>query len=298
MPWNYIMGPLVGAVIGYITNDIAVKMLFRPLRPVKIGRFTLPFTPGIIPKNKARIGQAIAKAIQNSLLTEEMITETFLSESMCNKVKENINNWYESQLQNTMMVKDLITNYVDPEKYNQITNEIRVKLTINISNKIKSMEFGNIVAEEVVKAAKDKVQGTMLSFMMTDAILQPIAKQIGEGVDTYLDKNAAPLVRSFVDKEMEQMEETSIGKAIEKLDPYKEALEEAVLSLYTSLVNQYMSKIIIDLNISKMVEEKVNQMAVEEVEELVLSIMKNELSAVVNLGAVLGFIIGMINVFF
>ncbi|MEG0107985.1 MAG: DUF445 family protein, partial [Lachnospiraceae bacterium] len=55
---NWIAGPLIGAVIGYCTNYIAVKMLFRPLYPVKIGRFTLPFTPGMIPKGKERLAKA------------------------------------------------------------------------------------------------------------------------------------------------------------------------------------------------------------------------------------------------
>ena len=39
-----IAGPAIGAVIGYCTNYIAVKMLFRPLKPIKIGNRTLPFT--------------------------------------------------------------------------------------------------------------------------------------------------------------------------------------------------------------------------------------------------------------
>ena len=47
-----IAGPAIGAVIGYCTNYIAVKMLFRPLKPIKIGNRTLPFTPGIIPKGQ------------------------------------------------------------------------------------------------------------------------------------------------------------------------------------------------------------------------------------------------------
>ena len=38
-------GPVIGAVIGYFTNYIAVKMLFHPLKPVKIGGRTLLFTP-------------------------------------------------------------------------------------------------------------------------------------------------------------------------------------------------------------------------------------------------------------
>ena len=46
-----------------------------------------------------------------------------------------------------------------------------------------------------------------------------------------------------------------------------------------------------------MVEEKVRQMDVLEVEELVLSVMKNELNTIVNLGALIGLLIGILNVF-
>ncbi|MDD6065009.1 MAG: DUF445 family protein, partial [Firmicutes bacterium] len=53
MNWIQIFaGPAIGAVIGYCTNYVAVKMLFRPLKPIRIGKFTLPFTPGVIPKRK------------------------------------------------------------------------------------------------------------------------------------------------------------------------------------------------------------------------------------------------------
>ena len=48
---HYIAGPLLGAVIGYCTNWLAVKMLFKPLEPIKVFGRTLPFTPGVIPKN-------------------------------------------------------------------------------------------------------------------------------------------------------------------------------------------------------------------------------------------------------
>ncbi len=30
MIWTYILPPLVGGIIGYVTNDIAIRMLFRP----------------------------------------------------------------------------------------------------------------------------------------------------------------------------------------------------------------------------------------------------------------------------
>ena len=77
---KYIIPPVIGAVIGYFTNYIAVKMLFRPLHPVKIGGKTLPFTPGIIPKGKPRLAKALGKAVGTTLLTENDIKNVLLSE--------------------------------------------------------------------------------------------------------------------------------------------------------------------------------------------------------------------------
>lgn len=49
---KYIAGPVIGAVIGYFTNFIAVKMLFHPKKEIKVFGHKLPFTPGAIPKGK------------------------------------------------------------------------------------------------------------------------------------------------------------------------------------------------------------------------------------------------------
>jgi uncharacterized membrane protein YheB (UPF0754 family) len=46
-----LLPPLLGAIIGYVTNALAIRMLFRPLREYRIGPFRVPFTPGIIPVN-------------------------------------------------------------------------------------------------------------------------------------------------------------------------------------------------------------------------------------------------------
>ena len=73
-------GPVIGAVIGYCTNYIAVKMLFRPLRPVMLFGKQLPFTPGIIPKGQARLARAAGEAVSSTLLTQEDIREMLLSE--------------------------------------------------------------------------------------------------------------------------------------------------------------------------------------------------------------------------
>ncbi|BAY87352.1 hypothetical protein NIES267_68740 [Calothrix parasitica NIES-267] len=69
--WLYITSPVLGGIIGYFTNDLAIKMLFRPYRPWYIGGKQLPFTPGLIPRNQERLARNVSKTIMQSLLTPE-----------------------------------------------------------------------------------------------------------------------------------------------------------------------------------------------------------------------------------
>ncbi|BAZ45827.1 hypothetical protein NIES4102_28540 [Chondrocystis sp. NIES-4102] len=71
--WIYFVPPVAGSVIGYFTNDIAIKMLFRPYRAIYIGKRKLPFTPGLIPSNQERLAQKVSDTIMGSLLTPSEI---------------------------------------------------------------------------------------------------------------------------------------------------------------------------------------------------------------------------------
>jgi uncharacterized membrane protein YheB (UPF0754 family) len=69
--WVLIAPPVVGGVIGYFTNDLAIKMLFRPYRPYFLFKRRLPLTPGLIPSNQGRLAQRVSDTIMGSLLTPE-----------------------------------------------------------------------------------------------------------------------------------------------------------------------------------------------------------------------------------
>lgn len=69
--WLLFAPPVVGGIIGYFTNDIAIKMLFRPYRPIYIKGRQLPFTPGLIPRNQERLAKRISDTIMGSLLTPQ-----------------------------------------------------------------------------------------------------------------------------------------------------------------------------------------------------------------------------------
>ncbi len=69
--WLYISPPVLGGIIGYFTNDIAIKMLFRPYQAIYIGGRRVPFTPGLIPRNQERLAKNVSETIMGSLLTPE-----------------------------------------------------------------------------------------------------------------------------------------------------------------------------------------------------------------------------------
>jgi uncharacterized membrane protein YheB (UPF0754 family) len=70
---GYAAPPLVGAFIGYMTNKIAIRMLFRPLRQWRVGPFRVPMTPGVIPAQRHQLAYNIGEMVGEHLLTGEEI---------------------------------------------------------------------------------------------------------------------------------------------------------------------------------------------------------------------------------
>lgn len=71
----YALPPLIGGFIGYVTNALAIKMLFRPLRAYKIGPIPVPFTPGIIPRQRASLARNIGTMVSTQLMAPETVQQ-------------------------------------------------------------------------------------------------------------------------------------------------------------------------------------------------------------------------------
>ena len=75
LPW--VLPPLLGAGIGYLTNSLAIRMLFRPLIRVRIFGVPVPFTPGVIPRQRHDLAESIGTMVSRDLLTPEVFAERF-----------------------------------------------------------------------------------------------------------------------------------------------------------------------------------------------------------------------------
>lgn len=72
----------IGAVIGGFTNHLAIKMLFRPHEAKYIGKWRLPFTPGLIPKRRDELAKQLGKTVTNYLLTPDTFRKKLLTSDM------------------------------------------------------------------------------------------------------------------------------------------------------------------------------------------------------------------------
>jgi len=152
---------IVGAFIGWMTNVFAIKLLFRPLNPVKILFFTLQ---GLIPKRKADIAKSIGETVENELVSVEEIMDKMIEETdkdqLIDTIKEKVlkivNDKMPILVPNTMRI--MITNYVNEaidENADSMINEMSEKLIHQAAEKI---SIALLIEEKINEFPFDKLE--------------------------------------------------------------------------------------------------------------------------------------------
>lgn len=291
-------GPAIGAVIGYCTNYIAVKMLFRPLKPVKIGNKTLPFTPGIIPKGQKRMAKALGTAVGEHLLTRQDLEQMLLSDEVKHTVVQSVAGGIQKIQNSEDTLETFLGHYVEKEDYEAMKGNLENFITEKITDGLEKMDVGAIIAQEGAKEVKEKFQGTMVSMFLNDDLIQSIAVPIGNKVGEYIRENGREKIHPLVVGEVAAAESRPVSQWLEAVPMGEEKIRELVADIYEKFVGEKAEELAEKFHVAQVVEDKINEMDVLELEHLLLGIMKKELNAVVNLGAVIGFIIGLLNLFF
>lgn len=90
---------IIGAIIGGFTNFLAIRMLFRPYRTLYIGKWRVPFTPGLIPKRQGELATQIGKLVVGYLVTPESINKKLTDNTFKRETEEwinaKLNSWLE-----------------------------------------------------------------------------------------------------------------------------------------------------------------------------------------------------------
>lgn len=300
MNLQFLVGPIVGAVIGGITNSIAIKMLFRPINPVKIGSFTVPFTPGVIPKEKERIAAKIGDVISKELLNEEVLRQWLIKDEVNDEIRKSVKSYLEKTLENNQTLDDKLVQLVGDDRATFIACEVEEFFTDKIYQKLVKMELGKVISEKIFEAYKEGRFSSLLgpmSFFVNDNLVESLVGKMEPFINQFVEDEGEGIIRKAVEDESLKLLATPVKEYAQKVTAYEEVITKVIENCYAKIVEEHLGKILRKLNIAKIVEKRILEYDMLEMEKIILSIMKKELNAIVWFGVLLGALMGLVAVF-
>lgn len=358
---------IIGALIGGFTNSIAIKMLFRPYKPIYIGKRRVPFTPGLIPKRRGELAEQLGNLVVNHLLTAEGLQQKFTSSAFVlevtswvqNEIKKVLNGnddlelllkkWF--YINNAREATEKIFDHWFDEQSNKMVNDWRLlTLKQSIPNSIietieaKIPDLTTLLLEkgkDYIKSPAGKAdlskmvdsflaeRGTMGSMVsmflgnerLVDKIQPELIKILSEEdthdlFNRYLNKewnhllefkiediegslkvnNLITVMKSRIKEQIpfqyfnKPMSEWAVRYELQIVERYIPLLVSSVGQAFSNKVTTIMQK----LRLEDIVKNQVEQVSVERLEDMVLSISKKEFTLIKYLGALLGGGIGFI----
>ena len=296
---HYLIGPAVGAVIGYITNDIAIRMLFRPHQAKYFMGIHIPFTPGIIPKEKVRIASSIGKAVSENLMNREVLEKSLLSDEMLEKMNDAIDEFVATQRDNDETIEQFASHYLSAEDIAAMRENTSTSIVKMIAGKLQDSHLGESIARMATEHVMEKTRKSVAGRLGADMLLQPIA-QLVEGflakhINEILTNNSQQMVENLVVTQSQELMNMTMSQLINGHDEQVAQIKKGIFNAYRVIITEHLPRILQDIDISTIIEQRINEMDMDEAEAIILDVMKKELRAIVWLGALLGCIMGTIN---
>lgn len=251
-----------------------------------------------------------------------MLEKYLLSEDMIEKVRSAVEEFIATQQRNNETVVQFLGHYLSKEEIDTIAQNINRSITKQTYEKLADCSVGEKVAHIAIDHVAQKLTidgaqelltgiggalgglGGMAAGLFGGNIVakflgmlrEPAEHFLAKNINTMLRDNGEEIVSNMIGGEVDNFLNKSVSKLLEG---HKEQLAQAVNtieSIYRSIITEHLPKILQSIDISKIVRERINEMDVNETEKLIFQVMDKELKAIVWLGALLGLVMGSINI--
>lgn len=166
--WQIILMPFIGGVIGWVTNMLAIRMMFRPRRPIKLPLLPITFQ-GLLPKCKAEMAANTAKAIEEELLPTDVLIELLENGNYQAELVEMVGGHVNERLSyslprvlpeslKTMLcqyVKDMVARELPP-LFDKLMDQVKTKLETDL-------RVGPLIEERIMAFDLDELEQLILS---------------------------------------------------------------------------------------------------------------------------------------
>jgi uncharacterized membrane protein YheB (UPF0754 family) len=171
MIWIYILIPLISAFIGWMTNWVAIKMLFHPVKPVKFLGMTFQ---GIFPKRQQQFAEKLGRLVSNELLSftdiEQKITSPENLKKILPHVEQHIDQFLREKISDvfpviSMFIGDKTINQLKTVFMQELENIFPVLMKNYMNNLKEELDLERIVVEKVAGFSSEKLESILYQIM-------------------------------------------------------------------------------------------------------------------------------------
>lgn len=169
---------IIGALIGWVTNKVAIKLLFRPLHPINIPLLNFEIH-GLIPKRKNEIAKAVGETVEVELLSLDDLLDKFRKDMDIESIKNTL------RIKIKQVVKEKLPSIIPTTFKNMILTYIDDFIDSN------GEDFINELTDDLISKTKDSIS---------------ISSLVEEKINSYDMLKIENIVLSIADKELKHIE--------------------------------------------------------------------------------------------
>jgi len=300
----FFIPPVVGCFIGYITNVIAIKLLFRPLKEIRVFGIRLPFTPGILPRQRFRLAQSIGGMVERELLTAEIIRQRLARDDVREKIMGAISVFTQNILDKPP--KELLESNRDflSLKIPEVIDKIYPLFTSFI------LEFLN--RYEIRKEMESRGRIFLRNIFLKLNVFQRFFISAGQ-YDITLEQRMPEIIDELIESAQELLNDAKVKKTITDAilslpgkdkdknisallgigSDDKKKLDNFIFDKLITAADRQIENILASINVKSLVSERIDSLDMLRVERIVLDVMSDQFKWVEIFGGILGFLIGL-----
>ena len=184
------------------------------------------------------------------------------------------------------------------EKYDRLEENFTELLSLKITDAIKRMDIpGTIHLEGKAMLLDHVLNSRLLTFVVSDNTIDRVMKAVSDKMEEFIDARGPEMVSEITTSRIHDLGDRTPLYVLELAGYDPEFVRRKITEAYRESVVNAVNSALRRIDVAKVVEDKINAMSVEELEKGVLTVMKTELKLIVDLGALIGLVIGSINIF-
>lgn len=184
--------PILAALIGWVTNYFAVKMLFHPREAVSILGFKFH---GVFPKRQKQLALKLGTLVSEELLSMDQITQNIRAHATSDETMDAIGKRIEMTIREKLVhAFPMLSMFLSDDMVEKVTNLFRYELKDFLSNSVdelsakleNNLDISEIVREKVEGFSSDKVENLLFNLMKKEfKFIELVGAVLGFGIGCF-----------------------------------------------------------------------------------------------------------------